>query len=171
DVPFAVLLVTPEHEFLVRHPDPSDDFRRVTAYDSLLESAVYVRDRQFPLNLLATFPAVSDLPTVVVGRPAQTGKTSTFWAITLLHEHFHQLQYAQSDYAEAVASLDLAGEDQTGMWMLNYPFPYDSSAIVEPFSNYRDELLRTLQGSHEMKNSIDLEAYRSARARIQDALS
>ena len=39
--PFAVLLVTPEHEFLIRHPKPSNDFVLVN-YDPLLQSKVTI---------------------------------------------------------------------------------------------------------------------------------
>src|SRR6478672_1487804 len=34
--PFAVLLVTPEYEFLLRHPKPSADFAKL-GYDGLLK--------------------------------------------------------------------------------------------------------------------------------------
>jgi hypothetical protein len=40
--PFAVLLVTPEHEFLIRHAKPSADFTLIN-YDPLLQSNVYYR--------------------------------------------------------------------------------------------------------------------------------
>lgn len=40
--PFAVLLVMPEFEFLIRHPAPSADFTKL-GYDSLLKSDVYYR--------------------------------------------------------------------------------------------------------------------------------
>lgn len=171
DVPFAVLLVTPAHEFLVRHPHPSGDFVRVSAYDSLLQSAVYVRDRQFSPNLLATFPAVNGLSTVVVGQPEQTGKSATFWVVTLLHEHFHQLQYAQPGYAASVAALDLSGGDETGMWMLNYPFPYDSAAVGERLTAYRIALQQALTAAHGSEAEVRLGEYRRARERLRDVLS
>lgn len=63
-LPLAVLLVTPEHAFLVRHPLPSDDFEHV-GYDSLLQSEVYVRDRVFSLSIVAATPAVGSVSTVV----------------------------------------------------------------------------------------------------------
>src|SRR5688572_33020558 len=44
--PFAVLLVTPEHEFLIRHPKPSADFTNL-GYDPVLKSDVYYRKRNF----------------------------------------------------------------------------------------------------------------------------
>ena len=112
--PFALLLVTPEHEFLVRHPHPSEQFTRA-AYDSLLQSDVYVRPSVFPPNMLATFPADSGVPTIVVGPSENTGRASTRWVITVLHEHFHQLQYAQPDYYPATDALDLSRHDSTGV--------------------------------------------------------
>lgn len=131
--PFAVLLVTPDHEFLLRHPAPSSDFTRI-GYDALLATEVFVRSRVFPPNLLATFPAIADVPTIVVGQPTNTNQTSTRWVLTVLHEHFHQLQYFQPGYYLGVAALDLARGDSTGMWMLNYPFPYDSPPVEARFA-------------------------------------
>ncbi len=130
---FAVLLVTPAHEFLLRHPKPTQDWDKA-GYDSLLRSDVLYRKRLLPINVLATFPAVSGISTVVVGQPENTqAKTSTHWIVTLLHEHFHQFQERQADYYDAVNALNLSRGDQTGMWMLNYPFPYDSITIQQQF--------------------------------------
>src|SRR5262249_499204 len=50
--PFAVLLVTPEYEFLIRHPKPSDDFTLV-GDDPTLKAKVWFRKRQFSTRLLA----------------------------------------------------------------------------------------------------------------------
>src|SRR5947208_16112695 len=61
--PFAVLLVTPEHEFLIRHPKPSDDFT-LTGEDAVLKHKVWFRQRKNPTNFLATFPAVGGVPTI-----------------------------------------------------------------------------------------------------------
>lgn len=130
--PFAVLLVTPEREFLVRHPRPSADFTRV-GYDSLLRSDVLARPRTRAPDLLATFPAVGGVPTIVIGQPRATGKSSTEWVLTLLHEHFHQLQMSRSDYYARVGALELARGDSSGMWMLNYAFPYDSALVQSRF--------------------------------------
>ena len=129
--PFAVLLVTPDYEFLVRHYEPSDDFIKL-GYDTLLKSEVYYRKRTLPILLLATFPAIkgSMTPTIVVGQAENTNaKDSTPWVVTLLHEHFHQLQYSKPGYYDDVKGLGLAHDDQ--MWMLNYPFPYDRKEVQE----------------------------------------
>ena len=128
EAPFAVLLVTPEREFLLCHSRPSADFSRV-GYDSLLGTEVFVRPRVFPTTFLATVPAVGGVPTIVVGQPANTGQASTRWVLTVLHEHFHQLQYSRPGYDAGVAALGLARGDSTGMWMLNYAFPYESAAV------------------------------------------
>ncbi|MGI8735534.1 MAG: hypothetical protein ACR2LM_19790 [Pyrinomonadaceae bacterium] len=76
--PFAVLLVTPEHEFLIRHPTPSADFASL-GHDAVLKSDVYYRKRNFPAHFLATFPAISGsmVSTIVVGQAENTSaKTS-----------------------------------------------------------------------------------------------
>ena len=143
EIPFAILLVTADREFLVAHPRPSTDFSAV-GYDSLLGAAVHSRPRQFDVGLMAAFPAVGGISTIVVGQPGQTKKSSTFWVLTVLHERFHQMQTSQSGYYDGVAKLDLANGDQSGQWMLQYPFPYDAAKVVERFHQYRDALRRGL---------------------------
>jgi hypothetical protein len=140
--PFAVLLVTPDREFLIRHPRPSADFVRV-GFDSLLGSDVYSRERTMSPSFLATFPAVSGISTIVVGQPAATHKASTPWVLTIFHEHFHQHQHSRPGYYAGVDSLGLARGDRTGMWMLNYPFPYDSATVQARFG----ALLKALAGA------------------------
>lgn len=142
-IPFVVLLVTNDSEFLIRHPSPTEDFK-LLRYDSLLKSDVYVRDRQFSNNLLATFPAVNGISTIVVGQPENTSRSSTAWVLTLIHEHFHQLQSTKPDYYTSVEGLDLAGDDKTGMWMLNYPFPYEDKEISEQYKSLTETARKTL---------------------------
>jgi hypothetical protein len=127
-VPFEVVLVTADHEYLVRPARTPRDFQSL-GLDSMLGSEVWVRPRTFAPDLLATFPAFGLPPTVIVGQPERTGKTDPEWVISALHEHFHQFQMGDSDYVAAAARLDLAGGDETGMWMLNWPFPYDSAPV------------------------------------------
>lgn len=143
--PFAVLLVTPEHEFLIRHPQPTKDFTEI-GFDSRLKSKVYWRKRTFNQSFLATFPAVGGFSTIVVGQAENTWvKTSTFWTVTLLHEHFHQMQDTQENYYRDVLALDLANGDETGMWMINYPFPYKDKKINDDFSALAAQLARALE--------------------------
>lgn len=141
--PFAVLLVYDEYEFLIHHPYPSGDFK-LTGFDSLLNGNVFVRKRMFDKNLLAAFPAVNGYQTIVVGTPENTGKSSPEWIISILHEHFHQFQYYQKDYYEDVNDLKLAGSDESGMWMLNYDFPYEDEKINERYNILKNALLKLL---------------------------
>ena len=140
-VPFTFLLVTQENEFLFNHDNPTDDFTDL-GFDALLNTHIFVRPNsgRFSTSFLATFPAINGKNTVVMGQPASTGKTSTEWVVTALHEHFHQYQFTHPGYWDKVAGLDLADGDETGMWMLNYPYPYESPAIQVSFEGYESAL-------------------------------
>ena len=143
DVPFVVLLVTDSVEFLINHPYPSADFK-ISEEDNILKTKILYRKRQYSKTFLATFPAVNGVNCIVVGTPENTGKSTTNWVITLLHEHFHQYQYTQKDYYASVASLDLSGGDQSGMWQLNYPFPYDSLPVSNQYLGYTEALSKAV---------------------------
>lgn len=169
--PFAVLLVTPEHEFLLWHPCPSDDFARA-GHDSLLDTTVYYRTRNHPLDLLAAFPAVGGVPTIVIGQPENTSaKTSTPWVVTLLHEHFHQWQDSQPGIFQEMEALGLSGGDPTGMWMLNYPFPYEDAAVQERFRALCRALLAALDARGTQALPLRMAEYLQARKQFARALA
>ena len=164
--PFAVLLVTPETEFLIRHPKPSADFIRL-AYDQLLRSDIYYRKRTMQTGFLATFPAVGGISTIVVGQAENTWvKTSTPWVITLLHEHFHQLQDSQPNFYPDVNALNLSKGDQTGMWMLNYAFPYDKTDVQDQFRVLSDLLAEAIRAS-KTDLAAKLQTFSKARRKFQ----
>lgn len=165
--PLAVLLVTPDKEFLIRHPQPSSDFTSI-GYDTKLKSEIFYRDRKFATNLLATFPAVGGISTIVIGQAENTAsKTSTPWVITLMHEHFHQLQDAQPNFFKDTESLNLSRGDQTGMWMINYPFPYETPEVSQQFA----VLVRLLFDAMNAKSSTKLSEYLAARDKLKKMLS
>jgi hypothetical protein len=170
--PFAVLLVTPEYEFLIRHPKPSTDFTSL-GYDPVLKSEVYYRKQTQRIDFLATFPAISGsmISTIVVGEAEHTSaKTSTPWVVTLLHEHFHQLQYSKENYYRDVDALNLSHGDQSGMWMLNYAFPYDKAEVQEQFANL-SKLLAEAVEAQRSERSKKLLAYLQARRNFQRLLT
>lgn len=137
-VPTPVLLITKDAEFLTHHPDPPKSFTKIG-------DDIYQRLREFPTNLLATFPAFGPPSVIVIGEPENTdAKTSTPWLMTVMHEHFHQLQDGQPGILDSVNQLGLSRGDSTGMWMLNYPFPYDDLRIDGSFPHLRDLLLGAL---------------------------
>lgn len=169
--PFAVLLVTSEHEFLIRHPRPSADFALV-GNDPLLKSNVYFRKRTQPVHFLATFPAVGGVSTIVIGQAENTDKkTSTPWVVTVLHEHFHQLQSSQPSYYSEVDSLNLSRGDETGMWMLNFAFPYKDDRVTAQFSRLSKLLAQALQAKTKREFSAKLAIYLEARTAFQSLLS
>jgi len=134
-VPDPVLLVTADTEFLTHFPRTPDKF--VAASDGFL-----ARPRTFNTHFQATLPLFGPPSTILIGEPKNTqSKSSTPWLIVLMHEHFHQLQYAQPGYWDAVNGLGLAHGDTTGMWMLNYAFPYAKPEVTASFAALRDQLL------------------------------
>jgi hypothetical protein len=144
EAPFALLLVTPDFEYLIHHSNPSADFTKMEV-DTLLGGPVYFRKRVFNTGMQATFPGVNGVNTMVIGQAELTSdKTSTRWVLTVLHEHFHQLVYSSAGYYADVAKLGLAHGDDTGMWMLNYPFPYDSLRVQQKFTAMTHALLDAL---------------------------
>jgi hypothetical protein len=168
--PFAVLLVTPDVEFLIRHPRPSADFTKL-GYDALLKSDVYYRKRTMSQIFLATFPAVGGTSTIVVGQAENTYvKTSTPWVITLLHEHFHQLQDSRRGYYADVNSLNLSHGDQTGMWMLNYAFPYDRKAVQDQFLLVSRLLADAIRAGRS-ERKVKVRAFLDARQKFQALLA
>jgi hypothetical protein len=145
EVPAPVLLITQDREFLTHMEKAPDGF--ADAGDGF-----FVRPRQFPVSLEATFPAFGPPDAIVVGTPENTAsKTSVPWLIALMHEHFHQLQDAQPEMYKKIDELGLSDGDNTGMWMLNYPFPYEKPGVTNAFSMIRDSLLAALGEADEKK--------------------
>jgi hypothetical protein len=155
--PFIIILVTDSIEYLIYHPQPSGDFKLLYK-DSILNTDVYARSRTYPKEWLATFPAVNGINCIVVGTPKNTGRTYTNWMITLLHEHFHQYVNSQPGYFEAVDKLNLSGGDKTGMWMLNYLFPYDSTVIINQYQKFTTALVEAVNniGEKDFKKLLNV---------------
>jgi hypothetical protein len=141
--PTSLVLVDRDFEYLLRSGDRPEGFVE-SENDPRLGGRVLARPRTFSPALLATFPAFGPTPTIVVGTAKDTDKDSTAWVLAVAHEHFHQLQYAQPGYWNESQALGLAGDDQTGMWMLNYPFPYESTSAA--FASLSRELARLVEG-------------------------
>ncbi len=142
--PFPIVLVYDDYEFLINHPKPTDDFIFLEN-DSFLGVDVYYRKRTFNKHFLATFPAVNGFNCIVIGIPENTNQTSTSWIITLLHERFHQYQYTSKNYYQDTMDLGISNGDQTGMWQLNYPFPYEDKAVIEKYEVYANTLQKAVK--------------------------
>ena len=106
----------------------------------------------------------------MVGQAENTSaKTSTAWVITVLHEHFHQLQDSQPNFYSDVNALNLARGDQTGMWMLNYAFPYERKEVQEQFAAM-SKLLAAAMEAPKRERAKRLRDYLEARQKFQQLL-
>lgn len=161
--PFGMLFITDDQEFLIRHKKPNDEFTYI-GYDKLLKSEVYVRPRKFQKNFLATFSAFGPTPVIVIGKAENTSdKTSTRWVFVVLHEHFHQFQYSRPDYFADVNALGLSGGDTTGMWQINYPFPYKDEAVAGRFRKLTGLLLAAYEAKTVAARKSSLSTYLAKR--------
>jgi len=170
DAPFAILLITGPTEYLLYHDSPGPDFA-AAGHDSLLGCDVYTRDRVFDKNLLATFPAVGGVPTIVIGQAENTNAgASTRWVLTVLHEHFHQWQQSWPDYYPSTLALGLAGDDKSGMWMLDYPFPYEDDQTGAAFVEMEKCLVAALEADAGALHATTRD-YLAARAQFAAGLA
>jgi hypothetical protein len=129
EAPFDFLLVGREGEILLCRANPPSGVEQI-GRDLATGCPAYARPRSgLPDSLLAAMPLFGPPSTIVMGSPASSGRALPDWLRTILHEHFHQWQAELPDYYQRTAALDLAGGDRTGMWMLNFSFPYDDPAV------------------------------------------
>lgn len=167
---FRRVAVEEERETLFCHGSAAQGFSPLPA-DPVTGCDLQTREREFEPSLLASFPAVDGVSTIVVGTPEATGKTPFGWTVTLLHEHFHQLQTSRPGYYNGVAALDLANGDETGMWMLNYPFPYDRPETGEAFAQLTTALETALDARDADAFDVAFGVYFEARNALRETVS
>ena len=168
-VPFTILLVYDTTEFLIYPVKPGLEFRN-TGYDSILNTQVYIRRSRNPDNLLAAFPALNGQVCIVTGTPEKTGLSSTAWIISLLHEQFHHYTFQDPEYFKEVDKLKLSKGDSTGMWMLNFPFPYDNSSVDKEYIRFSKALHDALKNLDSDNFDLFLQSYARARAALKKGL-
>ena len=168
-VPFTLLLVYDTTEYLINCAKPGSDFRNA-GFDTLLNTQVYIRRAKNPDNLLATFPAINGQNCIVVGTPEKTGLSSTAWIITLLHEHFHHFTYQDPAYFKDVNRLKLSKGDSSGLWMLNYAFPYNDASVSKEFGRFSKALHDALKNLDSDNFDLFLQSYAKARNAFKKGL-
>lgn len=133
--PLGFLLVAGDKEELLCSASVPNGFRP-DGTDPASGCARYVRARSgLPDTLLAAMPLFGPPEVIVMGTPQTTGRPVPDWTRTILHEHFHQWQGSLPQFYARVAALDLTGDDKSGMWMLNFPFPYSEPVVVSAFND------------------------------------
>ena len=145
-VPFDFLLTLEDREVLFCRPQQVDGFTAL-GIDPITGCDMQERASQVPKHMLAAMYAAGAGWTIVMGTPESTGRSHADWARTIHHEHFHQYQNNFDRYFERLNALGLAGDDTTGMWMLEYPFPYRDPAFNRAFAKARLALQRAVTGS------------------------
>lgn len=160
--PFGTLLVTPDYERLLCDERLPEGFQELPENKILkCEQSEGPPSWRQP-NLLAAMPAFGPPSVIVMGTPEATGRSRAEWTATVFHEHFHQWQAELPDYYSRLEALDLSGGDQTGMWMINYAFPYTSPEVADAYAEASRALAATLQS--DKRRFIDRrEAYLKAR--------
>lgn len=143
--PFDLLLIGRDSETLLCRDEVPKGFMS-DGRDPATGCARSIRPKSaLPAGLLAAMPLFGPPATIVMGTPESTGRTPADWTRTILHEHFHQWQYALPDYYTRVDALGLTDGDETGMWMLNFPFPYDDARLREDYAAASRALSKTLE--------------------------
>lgn len=142
--PFSLLYVTPDAEYLL-----CDDRTPGGFSDIGQDAATGCTVRQGPSTwrrpaLLAAMPIFGPGEVIVMGSPEATGLSRAGWRRTILHEHVHQWQGNLPDYYARTAALDLSDGDESGMWMLNFPFPYQEPQVAAAYRAAADALLAAL---------------------------
>ncbi|HEX5259068.1 MAG TPA: hypothetical protein VFW35_09860 [Sphingomicrobium sp.] len=167
--PFEFLLVAGDQEQLFCRTSAPSGFK-ADGTDSASGCARYVRPRSgLPDKLLAALPIFGPPSTIVMGTPKTTGRSDADWTRTILHEHFHEWQDSLPGFYPRVAKLDLAGTDNTGMWMLNYPFPYSDPAVDSAFNEASHALGAAVDARGKAGFKAALDKYLDARAKLAKA--
>lgn len=164
DAPFGFLLITDREETLLCRDIVPEGFKPAGS-DRATGCARYARPRSgLPANLLAAMPMFGPPSVIVMGTPEATGRTEASWIRTILHEHFHQWQYELPDYFGRLEALDLHGGDETGMWILNYAFPYEDPEVSAAFSESSRKLADALEARATPQFLQAFDAYLAERA-------
>jgi hypothetical protein len=169
--PFGFLLIEEDRETLLCQPSAPAGFTPQDA-EPVTGCRRWSRPRSgLPAGLLAAMPIVGPPSTIVMGTSAATGQSRGGWLRTILHEHFHQWQTELPDYYGRVNALDLSGGDQSGMWMLNFPFPYDSGSAASAYAAASTALADALERRGEDGFLASFDRFLAARARFARSVS
>lgn len=169
--PFGFVLVSAEREILLCDDRLPDGFVSAPREPTLrCPRAVGPRSWRQE-SLLASMPVFGPPSVIVMGSPKTTLRSLADWKMTILHEHFHQWQSALPDYFARVEALQLANGDETGMWMLNYAFPYHDAEVGAAYKDAAVSLAAAIEANDGVEAQAALTSYRKARAVFQSKVS
>ena len=169
EAPFGLLVTLEEREVLFCHGSIVDGFSALPP-DPITNCDLQERANVFPKNLLAAMPIVEGVSTIVMGTPQSTGRDEPSWTRTIFHEHFHQYQSTFDSYYQRLDELNLSNGDNTGMWMLNYPFPYEDESFNAALLKAAHELHEAITQS-DSSFQEDVSVYLKARQELEASVS
>ncbi|MBS0296438.1 MAG: hypothetical protein JSR45_09010 [Proteobacteria bacterium] len=166
--PLGFLLIEPEREVLLCQPGRVEGFTP-DGSDAATGCARAIRPRSgMPDRLLAAMAIFGPPSTIVMGTPQSTGRSRASWTRTILHEHFHQFQDEQPGMYERQKALGLSDpSDRSGMWMLNYPFPYADAAVGDAYARASNALADAVEARGKPDFTAAFDRYLAARAAFQ----
>ncbi|MEM9315686.1 MAG: hypothetical protein AAGA95_13760 [Pseudomonadota bacterium] len=127
----------------------------------------FERPRVFPEAMQASLNLFGQEETVMVSPPETLGQDVLHWTLLFVHERFHQLQSTFPDYHARIDALDLSAGDQTGMWMLTRPFPYEDPSIEKQVNKVSKMLVQLVRSTEPSL----LRDYIALRQQLLDSLS
>lgn len=169
EAPFGLLVTLEEREILFCHGSIVDGFSALPP-DPITNCDLQERANVFPKNLLAAMPIIEGVSTIVMGTPKSTGRDEPSWTRTIFHEHFHQYQSTFNSYYKRLNELNLSNGDNTGMWMLNYPFPYKDESFNAALSKAAHELHEAIT-QHDSSSQEHVSVYLKARQELEASVS
>ncbi len=163
---FGFLLVTDSEESLLCRKQVPSGFKPAGT-DAATGCKRYTRAPSgMPATLLAAMPLFGPPSVIVMGTPHSTGRSEASWVRTILHEHFHQWQYELPGYFTRTKALDLHAGDETGMWILNYPFPYSDAEVTAAFSEASHRLAEAVAARGTPRFILAFDSYLAARRAV-----
>lgn len=169
---FAVLLLYPQHDVLSCARAATADFQpRQQPYGASCDQWIRSAGSLPRSSQLSMFLDGIPGPVIVTGTPLETSASPGSWVLTMLHEHFHQMQMTRPGYQKGTKALGLSNGDETGMWMLDYPFPYDDWKVGKELSGNAHDLAMILQETDKAEQRRMALLYAQIRPNIMAQLS
>jgi hypothetical protein len=167
--PFGFLILEKDREVLICRPSAPPAFK-ADGVDPATGCPRFIGPRgKLPEAMLAAMPLFGPPSTIVMGPSPTDEERLPRWRSTVLHEHMHQWQSELPGYYDRTKALDLADGDESGMWMLEFPFPYADPAVAASYSHAAAKLVAAVEARGTPAFNGRLAEYLSARGKFATA--
>ena len=161
--PFGFLILEADREVLLCRPTAPNGFQ-ADGTDRATGCPRFVGPRgKLPASMLAAMPLFGPPWTIVMGPAPSDADKRPRWRSTVLHEHMHQWQAELPGYYDRIDALGLSNGDGSGMWMLNFPFPYRDGNVQGYYAQAATALVAAVGARGTPAFARRLDAYLEAR--------